>query len=167
MDDTSEEEPPRKSWTTLPPPEPPHELLAVLAKGEPVIIVDSDGTKLELPAEVAATLRDTVTAMAHDKAVTVVPWGQSLDAREAADFLDYPHATVLELLDEGEIPYKEVEPPDRGLRGPHRIMLADLLDYQKRQAVRRRECLIDIVRIAEAEEHDLYEITARDPGPLR
>ena len=154
------------SSTTLPPEEPPQNLLAVLACSEPVVVVDADGEHLKLPAEVSTVLRDAVTAMACGKAVTVVPQEQCLDTQEAADYLDCQHSTLLRLLDEGEIRCKEIEPPPyQEHRGNRRIMLADLLDFLERQAVRTHEGIIELVRISE--EHNLYELTADDPGPLR
>ncbi len=155
-----------RSSTTLPPEEPPCELLATLLADEAVILVDSDGEHLKLPAEVVTVLRDAVTAMANEKAVTVVPEEQCLDTRQAADFLNCQHSTLLRLLDEGEIPCKAVDPPPfEERRGNRRILLADLLDFLERQAVRTREGIVELVRIGE--ECNLYELTADDPGPLR
>ncbi len=141
-------------------------MLAALAHGEPVILVDEGGEHLKLPAEIAAVLRNAVTAMAWEKAVKVVPLEQCLDIRQAASFLHCEQSALRRLLDEGEIPCKEIDPsPHHDGRGTRRVLLADLLAFQEHQKTRTREAIDDLVRISE--EHNLYEITADDPGPLR
>jgi excisionase family DNA binding protein len=79
-----------------------------------------------VPAELAAALRETVTALAHGEAVTVTPHEALLTTQEAADVLGVSRPTMVRLLESGALPFTKP--------GTHRrVRLEDVLDYAQHQ----------------------------------
>lgn len=113
-----------------------------------------DGDRVELPAEVYEVLRQIVDALQHGLAVTVAPLTQTLTTQQAADLLGVSRPTVIKLLDVGKIPFDR--PGDRGHR---RILLRDLLEYQKHRRA-AQYAAIEATSISIDEEEDL-ETTLR------
>jgi excisionase family DNA binding protein len=125
-----------------------------LAKIEPPAqarLVGPDGSTIDLPNELYKVLRDVVSALSQGLAISIAPHNTMLTTQEAADLLNISRPTLVRLLTDGEIPYT--------MRGRHRrIMLRDVLDYRERTRRERRRTLDQMV--AEAEEDNLYEVTA-------
>lgn len=88
-------------------------------------LVMPDGTRIDLPSEVATVLRDVVVAMAEGKAVSVAPQHTTLTTQQAADLLGVSRPTLIKLLEAGELPYTT---PGRH----RRLRLSDVLDYRDR-----------------------------------
>lgn len=83
-----------------------------------------NGEKLVLPSEVFEVLREIVDIMAAGQAVTIVPVHQRLTTQQAAGLLAITHSALVELLESGELPFKQ---KDR-----HRqVYLTDVLAYKQ------------------------------------
>ncbi len=114
-------------------------------------LVGPDGSQTDIPDELYGILRDVVTALSHGLAISIAPHNTMLTTQEAADLLNVSRPTLVRLLTDEEIPYT--------MRGRHRrVMLRDILDYRDRTRRERRLALNQIV--ADAEDDDLYEVTA-------
>lgn len=106
-----------------------------------------DGTRT---TEVFEVLRDVVEAMAKGQAVAIAPVHRRLTTQEAANLLGMSRPTFVKLLEAGEIPFEQ---PGRH----RRVRLVDVLAYQERLSIRRRESLDRMIDIAESS--GMYEIT--------
>lgn len=100
------------------------------------------GNTIALPAEVYDVLRDVVDALAHGHAITVAPRHQRLTTQQAADLLGISRPTLVRLLQDGHIPYTQ---PGRH----RRVMLHDVLDYQRRSHEDAQAGLDEMVEISE------------------
>jgi excisionase family DNA binding protein len=128
--------------------------LAGMGAPSRAFLVGPDGTRIEVPDELYAVLRDVVEALAQGLAITIAPHNTMLTTQEAADLLNISRPTLVRLLTDGEISYT--------MRGRHRrVMLRDVLAYQERTRQERRRRLDQMV--ADAEEAGLYEATATPP----
>lgn len=140
--------------TILPPDEGEAALVKALsdfvtANKAPLRLVAEDGTEVALPPVVQNALVDVVHLMDNGKAITMAPHNTLLTTQEAADLLDISRPTLVKLLVEGKIPYEQP--------GKHRrIRVEDLVEYQERFRVERREALRRMTR--EAQEAGLYDL---------
>ncbi|GAA1865909.1 helix-turn-helix domain-containing protein [Myceligenerans crystallogenes] len=107
------------------------ETLASLSRAD---IVGDDGSRVEMPEDVVALLRDAVTTLATGRAVALTVVDTVLTTQEVADLLGVSRPTVVRLLDEGEIPYTRP-------KNHRRILLADVLTYRARLRAIQREAL--------------------------
>lgn len=151
--------PERLYETVLPPEEtePLARMVAAFRDESRAALVGPDNVRWELPAEAYRVLREVLTAMANGLAITVVPQHTMLTTQEAADLLGISRPTLVKLLENRELPYEQ--------RGRHRrVLLTDVLDYQRRARSERRRHLDALA--TEAGELDLYRDTAT-PRPTR
>ena len=80
-------------------------------------------SRVELPAPLAAMLRQAVQAMNEGLAVTLRPQTQQLTTSQVAVLLGVTRPTVVKLLESGAIPYTKI--------GTHRrVALPDALRYR-------------------------------------
>jgi len=121
-------------------------------------LVDADGHRIELPKPVFDALRQVATALSHGQAVTVAPQNAMLTTQEAAEFLGISRPTLVRLLTDGLISYE--------MRGRHRrVLLTDLLDYQRRARASRADALDEM---ADSGQHaGVYDATAGPPPRTR
>lgn len=97
-------------------------------------LVSPAGDKQEIPTEVYFLLTHVVDALANDRGVSVVPTNTRLTTQQAADHLGISRPTLVKLLEQGDIPFTKV--------GRHRrVLLTDLVGYEKDLEERRREGL--------------------------
>lgn len=123
--------------------------------GEPVALLGPDGQAVALPWEVYSALLDVVDFMRLGKAVTVAPLDQNLTTQEAADFLGMSRPTFVKLLEDGQLPFSRMP------GGRHRrVLLRDVVEYQDRMRVDRRNALAELT--AEAYEAGAYDASADD-----
>ena len=125
---------------TLPPSEEEHiqELHRILQLGAPTL-VGPHGEKLALPESVYAILKDVVRNMRAGRAITLVPEQQQLTTQAAANLLGFSRPHLIKLLESGVLPFQKV--------GQHRrILLKDLLAFQKKRDTERRAALNQLAR---------------------
>src|SRR4051812_47534291 len=120
--------------TVLPPSDPSSlDRLArdMLRAPMPARLIGPDGSQIALPGDLYELLKDVVDALSQGVAVTIVPTNTTLTTQEAADLLGVSRPTLVRLLADGEIPHT--------FRGRHRrVLLSDVLDYQRRTRKERR-----------------------------
>ena len=117
---------------------------------EPAALLGPDGQTVPLPLEAFRVLVDVAEAMREGKAITVAPVDQLLTTQEAANFLGISRPTLVKLLESGEIAFHR---PGAGRH--RRVQLQDVLAYQERKRVERRESLDALTH--EAAEAGLYK----------
>ncbi|MGA7521814.1 MAG: helix-turn-helix domain-containing protein [Acidobacteriaceae bacterium] len=126
--------------TVLPPSEEEQiqQLYRLLQRGAPAL-VGPDGQKLELPESVYHILKDVVRNMRAGRAIALVPEQQQLTTQSAANLLGFSRPHLIKLLESGVLPFQKV--------GQHRrILLKDLLAFQKKRDAERRSALNQIAR---------------------
>ncbi|AGF73023.1 helix-turn-helix domain-containing protein [Corynebacterium halotolerans] len=117
----------------------------------PAALLGPDGEQIQLPLEVHELLTRIVAAMARKRAITISPVDRKLTTQEAADHLGISRPTLIKLIDKGEI---ACEKPT-GSRH-RRILLADVLDYQKSLNEKRDQVFEEMVN--DAEDDGLYDV---------
>ena len=101
-----------------------------------------------LPPGVVALLKEILATFAAGKGISLMPMHAELSPEEAANLLFVPRPYFKELLDTGEIPFRQ----DRSLRW---VRMDDLMAYKTKNH-REREAILAQM-IAEAEELGLYD----------
>lgn len=120
-------------------------------------LIAPDGTTIALSVQVHRVLVQVADAMASGMGVTVAPHNAMLTTQEAADFLGISRPTLVRIVERGDL--EAVKP------GRHRyVALQDLIAYQERVAVQRRQSLDEMAR--DAESAGLYDLLDGQP-PLK
>ena len=89
---------------------------------------------VELPAPALRLLREVLDRMAHGQGIILTPLDAELTTRQAAGLLQVSRTHLVQLLDEGRIPYRKV--------GSHRRVRAeDIIAWRRKTEFRRREAL--------------------------
>ena len=97
---------------------------------------------IELPVLAVRLIANVLTELSKGNAVIVDPVQAELTTQQAADILNVSRSYLLKLLNENEIPYKQV--------GNRRIIpLKDLLDYQRRDDTYRRAMAKELTQEAQ------------------
>jgi excisionase family DNA binding protein len=110
------------------------ELSEVLAEPGHVSLVDGKGHSVALPAPLFSHLVNIVRLMAEERTIMLVPEDEECTTQAAADHLGVSRQHLVDLLEDGEIPFYRV--------GTHRrVKFRDLVDYEKRRDSRRRQAL--------------------------
>ena len=104
---------------------------------------------IPLPKSIATHLEDMFTDIARGKAVAIIPVPKEITSKRAATILNINHPEMINLLDEGEVPYRRDE-------GERKILLSELLHYKHREKERKREFINDLTR--ETQLMGLYEL---------
>lgn len=119
--------------------------------------LSSDGEKeaVELPVSVLDALRLLISHLAQGDTVKLVPIHKEMSTQEAADLLNVSRPYLIQLLEQGAIPYHRV--------GTHRrIRFPDVMAYKQRRDADRAEALRRMIRICE--ETGAYEKTLTPPA---
>lgn len=125
---------------TLPPSdgEQIQELNRLLQLGSPAL-VGPGNERIELPEGIYQILKDVVRNMSVGRAVALVPQQQQMTTQSAANFLGFSRPHLVKLLESGTIPFEKV--------GQHRrVRLKDVLAFQKRRDMARRNALNELAR---------------------
>ncbi|WP_242618404.1 excisionase family DNA-binding protein [Edaphobacter modestus] len=130
------------------------ELGRMLKLGTPTL-VGPQNERVDLPESVYNILKDVVRYMAAGRAVSLVPQKQQLTTQLAANLLGFSRPHLIKLLESGAIPYQKV--------GQHRrVMLKDVMAFQKQRDKARRTALDELAR--EAYQDGSYEGTEIPEG---
>jgi excisionase family DNA binding protein len=104
-------------------------------------LVAPDGETIDLPDSVYDVLTQVMQAMAQGLAVAVMPLHLELTTQEAADLLNVSRQYLVQILDQGAIPYTKV--------GTHRrIRFGDLCAYKEIRDQQRRAGLDRLARLS-------------------
>jgi excisionase family DNA binding protein len=123
------------------------ELHRMLQLGTPAL-VGPHNERMDLPESVYGILKDVVRYMAAGRAVALVPQKEQLTTQLAANILGFSRPHLIKLLESGAIPYQKV--------GQHRrLMLKDVLAFQKQRDKARRATLDELAR--DTYKEGLYE----------
>jgi excisionase family DNA binding protein len=115
------------------------------ASPEVVHLLVTDGDEHReavLPAAVAQLLADMLTELARGNAVSLVPLNAELTTQQAADLLGVSRPYLVDLLDQGAMPYRRV-----GNR--RRVPVAELLAYRARSDAESRGAADELTRQAD------------------
>ena|SRR2546421_4257440 len=104
--------------------------------------VGANGETLEVPMSVVQVLQQVVDYMAHGMPFVMIPYDHSLEAKEAADYLNVPKSFLMELLEKGKFPC--VTYGDRRC-----IRFGDLFAYKKRRSQKRRKALAEMAELSQ------------------
>ena len=92
---------------------------------------------VDIPEPAVTLLREILDHMAHGKGVAVTPLHTELTTRQAADLLQVSRTHLVQLIDEGRIPFRKV--------GSHRrVRVEDILAYRRETESRRRQALDEL-----------------------
>lgn len=105
-------------------------------------LVLGNGEEVELPAEFLLLLREIATALARGEPVSVVPLHRELTTQEAADVLNISRQHVVNLMEDGKLPFTRT--------GRHRrVLAAEVLAFKRRREADRRQALRDLTQMGE------------------
>jgi excisionase family DNA binding protein len=130
------------------------ELHRMLKLGTPALL-GPGSERVDLPESVYIILKDVVANMMRGKTILLTPQNNRLTTQAAADFLGFSRPHLVKLLESGDLPFERV--------GQHRrVLMKDLLTYQKKRDAERKGALNALAR----EEYDsgYYEGTPIPDG---
>ena len=103
---------------------------------------NNESDDLILPGYAINLLLDILTEMSKGNAITVMPIHAELSTQETAELLNVSRPHLVELLEQGKIPFRKV--------GTHRRVLAkDVFDYKQRIAEDRLKALDELAAQAQ------------------
>lgn len=91
-----------------------------------LLVGAEEGDQVEIPKEIHRVLRQVVVALSAGVAVTVAPQSMTLTTQQAADLLGISRPTLVKILNNGAIPYEQVNTH-------RRVLLAEILAYRERR----------------------------------
>ncbi|PDW00669.1 helix-turn-helix domain-containing protein [Candidatus Viridilinea mediisalina] len=99
-------------------------------------------TALTLPTQATQILIEVLLQMAEGNAITLIPLHAEITTQQAAAILNISRPSLIRLLKEGAIPFRNI--------GTHRrILLRDLIAYQERTAAARTRSLDELAAISQ------------------
>jgi excisionase family DNA binding protein len=110
------------------------------ANGESQVFIragDQSEREIAIPAPAVRLLVDVLTEMAKGNAVTLMPVLAELTTQQAAEFLNVSRPFLVNLLEEGKIPYRKV--------GTHRrILVSDVMAHKQQVDKQRLKTLEEL-----------------------
>lgn len=135
-----------------------HEILDLYARlqSADARVVGSDGAAQLAPPNLSSFLYHLLAALTAGKSVTILQSNADLTTVEAARLLSVSRQFLIQLLEQGQIPFHMV--------GTHRRLYArDVLAYKSRRDSARR---VTLDQLAEAElAEGLYDLNAEQKAP--
>lgn len=99
-------------------------------------------TTITLPAKAAHLLLEILVQMAEGRAITIIPIHAELTTQQAADVLNMSRPFLVQLLENGAIPFRKV--------GTHRrVLLSDIMVYQAKADAARKQSLDELVVLSQ------------------
>ncbi|MGI0483310.1 helix-turn-helix domain-containing protein [Geminocystis sp. CENA526] len=102
----------------------------------------SEGQNIIIPSSVLPQLAEILSHLANGDKVKIVPIKSELTTSEAAEILNVSRSYILELLELGKIPFRNV-----GVC--RRILAQDLMVYKEEVEAQRREVLRELTAQAQ------------------
>jgi excisionase family DNA binding protein len=123
-------------------------LSGVLTEPDPVALTREGGPVVELPAPLVRLLVQAARLVAEGRTVALVAEDEAFTTQAAADFLGVSRQHLVDLLEDGAMPFHRV--------GTHRrVLFRDLVTYEKQRAGQRRAALSRLAR--DVDEAGLYD----------
>ena len=111
-------------------------ILDLVRRKKPALI-DSEGHRTELPEPLYKMLILIVEQMKQGRAVIMMPEGETFTTQAAANFLGVSRQHLVDLLENGVIPYHKV--------GSHRrVYFRDLKEYAEKRDTGRRQTMDEL-----------------------
>jgi excisionase family DNA binding protein len=105
-------------------------------------------TSITIPSGMFQLMVNVLQSISRGEPVTILPLGAELTTQEAANMLRVSRPYLVKLLDDGTIPSRKV-----GIY--RRVMLQDLLNYQKTEKQRQSVVMSELAK--EAQDMGLYD----------
>lgn len=106
------------------------------------VLVENSGEALVLPRPALAMFAYILAQLAEGRGVSVVPSQAELTTQQAADMLNVSRPYLIDLLEQGRIPFRKV--------GRHRrITFEALLDYKRKDDAERRQAADDLTDLSQ------------------
>lgn len=99
-----------------------------------------NGRAVMLEPALAASLLDVLELVSNGCGFQVIPLGDELTTRQAADLLNVPLGYLEEILEDGEIPFVESD-------GHRRVRVDDLSAYKRKRDAKRSDALGRLARM--------------------
>lgn len=120
------------------------QLAALLGKGENAELHLYDGDKeLQVPITAIHFLVEILDAMSRGEAVSILPINKELTTQEAANLLNVSRPYLVQLLDQGELPYHKV-----GVR--RKVLLKDVMEYKQKRDAESKHLLDELAADAQS-----------------
>jgi excisionase family DNA binding protein len=106
------------------------------------VLVENSPEALVLPRPALAMFAYILAQLAEGRGVSVVPSQVELTTQQAADMLNVSRPYLIDLLEQGKIPFRKV--------GRHRrVTFEALLDYKRKDDAQRRQAADDLTALSE------------------
>lgn len=132
-------------------------LSAVFARPGPITLIDEHNNRAELPAPLFKVMARLIRLMGEKRTLLLIPEDETFTTQAAADYLGVSRQYLVNLLEDGVIPFHRV--------GSHRrVQFLDLRAYEQQRDKERRAALDGLMR--RIDEAGLYEAshTTEDEG---
>lgn len=124
------------------------QLEQVLTSSSSPKMLDMNGEQVVIPESVCQVWRQVVHAMALGQTISIVSQQQEMTTQEAADFLTVPQSYLIKLLEQGEIPYTQVD-------SYKRVNLQNLIKYKEERDKQRSKLLDELIQ--ESQDNGFYK----------
>jgi len=128
-----------------------HELRAFarVLESHQAALIGPGEDRISLPEPIYRVLVRALRVLERGEGVMIVPSTQEMTTQSAADMLGVSRQYVVQLLEEGKIPFHKV--------GTHRrVAMKDVLEYRRKRDAARKQMLGAIAR--EAADDGVYDI---------
>lgn len=124
------------------------ELVSKISNLDQFVMLKSDGQEIEIPSIVTKILYEIITILSKGGALTIIPMEKELTTQQAADILNVSRPFLVNLLENGEIPFHKT--------GTHRkILMKDLREYKERINKNRTNKINEIINLSQ--KYGLYD----------
>ncbi len=124
------------------------ELVSKISNLDQFVMLKSDGQEIEIPSIVTKILYEIITILSKGGALTIIPMEKELTTQQAADILNVSRPFLVNLLENGEIPFHKT--------GTHRkILMKDLREYKEQINKNRTNKINEIINLSQ--EYGLYD----------
>lgn len=136
-------------------PEELDSLANMVIEEERPALVGREGVRLELPDPIFHLLVRVIRMMREGRAIVLFPEDETFTTQAAADFLGMSRQFLVNLLENGAVPFHRV--------GAHRrVYLKDLMAFQKTRDRERRESMSNLFKKVDEAGHYETNLQAGD-----